>query len=461
MDYKLGTFWQSILVWLLFLASIAALFVNSVTAFLLPGQELRIREMLREASLKLVEAATEEELQSPTDFRSFPKDVNQRLEQLTHRVLIKYPGVEGGFFVNHQHDDFAGYAFPTEPARGPRHEARREPPPREEPYIRLQAKQSAQQEERDPLIQSRDVGPSRVVVATAPVGTDRPARMIVWLMYRVTGPEQHRAQVYRYQFSTFLALGGIVAALLLTLNLRRSLRQERMSHEKLRDELRRSEHLASLGLLLAQVAHEIRNPLAGISSTVQLWERLPAEFRTPESLQSVKMAVDRLNALLSHLLYFSRNETTDRSAVDLNGVVKETVELIRAQASQQNVEVELILDPQLPTLMGSPSALRQVALNLATNALQAMPHSGRLTCRTRYQPAVGKITMEIMDTGPGIDPTVRSRLFEPFFTTRQYGTGLGLALCREIVLKHDGRIELEPVTPHGTLCRVELPIRLT
>lgn len=459
-DYKRGTFWQSILVWLLFFASIAALFVNSVTAFLLPGQELQIREMLRDAALKLVEAATEDESQWPDVFASLPQDLNQRLEQLTHRTLAKYPGVEGGFYINHQHDDFAGYAFPTEPVRGPGREIRREPPPREEPYIRLQAKQSSQQEEAAPLIQSRDVGPSRVVVATAPVGTARPARLVVWLMYRVTGPEQHRAQVSRYQISTLLALGGIVAALLLTLNLRRSLRQERQSHERLRDELRRSEHLASLGLLLAQVAHEIRNPLAGISSTVQLWERLPAESRTPESLQSVRAAVDRLNVLLSHLLYFSRNETTDRSSVNLNEIVKETFELIAAQAAQQNVVLDLRLDPQLPSLMGSPSALRQVVLNLATNALQAMPNSGCLTCRTRYQSLHRAVILEISDTGAGINPTVRSRLFEPFFTTRQTGTGLGLALCREIVLKHGGRIDLESVVPHGTMCRIELPTQL-
>ncbi len=459
MDYKFGTFWQSLLVWVLFLASIAALFINSVTAFFLPAQEQRIRESLRAACLNLVEAATDQDQQIPSDANALPVEIHQSLEKLTRQVLGQYPGVEGGFYVNHQHDDFAGYAFPTEPLHGPHREVRREPPPREEPYIRLQARQSAQQDDSEPLIQSRDVGPSRVIVATAPVSRQRPARLVVWMMFRVTGPAQHRAQMVWYQFSTFLALGGIVAALLLTLNLRRTLSKARQSQDRLREELRRSEHLASLGLLLAQVAHEIRNPLAGISSTVQLWERLPAESRTPESLRSVKNAVDRLNSLLSHLLYFSRTETAERQSVDLNSIVRETGELIRAQALQQHVDLELDLDSQLPAIMGSAAALRQVVLNLSTNALQAMPNSGQLTCRTRTSPESGSVLLEIIDTGPGIDPTLRSRLFEPFFTTRPHGTGLGLALCREIVLQHGGQIDLQPVVPHGTLCRVELPTR--
>jgi signal transduction histidine kinase len=279
------------------------------------------------------------------------------------------------------------------------------------------------------------------------------------MMFRVTGPEQQRSQVYRYQISTFLALGGIMLALTLTWNLSRTLRKNRADRERLRDELRRSEHLASLGMLLAQVAHEVRNPLAGIRSTAQLWERLPDEARTPESLKAVIEAVDRLDGLVSQLLYFSRSENADRQRVDLNSVVGETFDLLRAQASQQNVRVESDLDPRLPAIRGSAPALRQVVLNLAMNALQAMPQSGRLSCRTRLDDSHRAVELEIGDTGPGIDPTTRARLFEPFFTTRPKGTGLGLALCREIVLQHDGRIELVPGQPHGTVCRVIFPIR--
>ena len=459
METKTGAFWQSIIVWLLFLASIGTLLVNSIAAFLLPGQEQSIRDQLRAATLNLANASEPEVDHLPTGSKTFPQEANLRLENLADRVLQDYPGVEGGFYVNQERGEFAGYAFPTGPDRGPHRPGRREPPPKEEPFIRLQAKQSTSHSKGDVIVESRDVGPSRVVVTTSPVGTARPAPLVVWMMFRVTGPEQQRSQVYRYQISTFLALGGIMLALTLTWNLGRTLRKDRADRERLRDELRRSEHLASLGMLLAQVAHEVRNPLAGIRSTAQLWERLPDEARTPESLKAVIEAVDRLDGLVSQLLYFSRSENADRQRVDLNSVVGKTFELLRAQASQQNVRVDLDLDPRLPAIRGSAPALRQVVLNLAMNALQAMPQSGRLSCRTRLDDSHRAVELEIGDTGPGTDPTTRARLFEPFFTTRPKGTGLGLALCREIVLQHDGRIELVPGQPHGTVCRVIFPIR--
>jgi signal transduction histidine kinase len=456
LDFQSGSFWQTVLVWFLFLGSIITLFVNSMTAWLRPGPELRIHD-LREAGQKLAAAALEQADRLPAEFRTVPPSLNQQLAEIAGQVLRAYPGIEGGFYLSGPHDEFVGFAFPTGPAHGPRHEKRRDPPPREEPYIRLQAAETASQEGSDPLIQAIDVGPSRVAVATVPVGPQRPAHLVVWLMYRVTGPEDHRVRAQRYLVSTSLALAGIVAALVLTLSLRRTLARERESRERLRDELRRSEHLASLGLLVAQVAHEVRNPLAGIRSTVQLWQRLPHESQTPESMQAVVTAVDRLDELLTSLLQFSRAESTDREPLNLNLVLRDSLELLRAQAAQQHVLLELHLDSQLPAIVGSAQALRQVVLNLATNALQAMPASGRLTCRTHWRSSDNTVEFEIQDTGPGIDPDVRSRLFEPFFTTRTQGTGLGLALCREIILQHNGRIELESVAPHGTLCRVVLP----
>jgi two-component system sensor histidine kinase HydH len=451
------TSWQTIIVWLLFLASVGTLLFNSFVAFLLPRQEQSIRDQLRAATSKLVQSAEPDVDQFLTSAKPLSHEANLGLETLTDTVLRNYPGVEGGFFVNHDRDEFAGYAFPTGRGGGPHGPKRRDPPPREEPYIRLQAQQSALLGEGSVTLQSLDVGPSRVIVTTSPVGAKRPAPLVVWMMYRVTGPENQLAQVARYRLSTFLALGGILAALALTWNLQRTLRREREDLERLRDELRRSEHLASLGMLLAKVAHEVRNPLAGIRSTAQLWKRLPEESRTPESLDAVVDAVDRIDALVSQLLYFSRSETAARQSVDLSDVVREAFELLRTLAAQQKVGVDVDLQPGLPKIRGSAAALRQVVLNLATNALQAMPQSGNLTCRTRHLASNHVVELEIADTGPGIDPDVRARLFEPFFTTRPQGTGLGLSLCREIVLQHNGTIDLIPATPHGTVCRVVFP----
>jgi signal transduction histidine kinase len=228
-------------------------------------------------------------------------------------------------------------------------------------------------------------------------------------------------------------------------------------YEALRERAaRRTEHLAVLGKLLAGVAHEIRNPLAGIRSTVQLWERLPDTARTPASLQAVVQGVDRLNEIVSRLLSFARAENAERQPVSVNAVVTETLNLVEAQAANQSVTIERDLGPGLPGVSGSAGALRQVFLNLATNALQAMPRGGRLHCRTRQDPHKRAVEVRFSDTGPGIAPDVRQRLFEPFFTTRPDGTGLGLALCREYVLQHGGRIDLED-GGLGATFRVVLP----
>ncbi len=219
----------------------------------------------------------------------------------------------------------------------------------------------------------------------------------------------------------------------------------------------RAEHLAVLGKLLAGVAHEVRNPLAGIRSTVQLWERLPDTARTPESIHAVIQGVDRLNEIVSRLLLFARvGDSEERQPVLVNSVLTETLNLLEAQAGSQSVRIERDFDPGLPIVRGSASALRQVFLNLATNALQAMPQGGKLCCRTRHEPQQHVVEICFTDTGPGVPPDVRKRLFEPFFTTRPEGTGLGLALCREFVLQHGGKIEVEGGGPGATF-RVILP----
>ena len=369
--------------------------------------------------------------------------------------------MEGGFYFFDGNDGlFAGFAFPTERHHPPHREVRRTPPPRETPYIRLQAEQSATADDHDPLIQSRDVGPSRIVVATTAVGAERPAPLVVWLMCRVTGPEEQRSTVIRYQVSTILSLAGLISALVLTLGQRQRIKKEQEAREALHEELRRSEHLASLGLMLAQVAHEVRNPLAGIRSTAQLWQRLPDMSHRPESIQAMIGAVDRLDHLLTGLLNFSKSEMSDRALIDLNQMFDETASLIRAQAVEQGVQIELQLAPNVPQIWGSSSGIRQVLLNSCNNSLQSMPHGGRLLCRTEVLPDRKAIQIEVEDSGTGIDPSLRSRLFEPFFTTRDQGTGLGLALCREILLKHGGTIELHDSKPHGTICRMIIPISL-
>ena len=143
-------------------------------------------------------------------------------------------------------------------------------------------------------------------------------------------------------------------------------------------------------------------------------------------------------------------------AVDLNAITAETLELVRAGADAQGVVIESEFAPDLPPVSGAAQALGQVVLNLVTNALHAMPAGGRLLCRTVTLPG-GRVELAVSDTGPGVPAEARERLFEPFFTTRPDGTGLGLALCREVARQHGGDVTLDPPGGAGATFRLTLP----
>jgi len=383
------------------------------------------------------------------------EELHSALTAITNHALKTFVGVEGGFYLSDL-DRFTGYGFPTADPQHPTELHRTDPPPLEAPLIRLQAQQSLS--EHTPLFTVRDVGPSRVMVVTEAIGSDRPARAATWAMVRLTGPEQLESQLHRYEASVGLGLVGFALSLALTFTLTRSLAGQRAAQAKLLEELRRSQQLAALGKLLAGVAHEIRNPLAGIRSTVQLWQRLPDQAQLSGSIDAVVHATDRLNEILTRLLHFARTEHTERRPVQVNELVTETFKLLEAQANAQGVRLECDLEQGLPFVSASPAAMRQVLLNLVTNALQAMPAGGRLCCRTRHQRQTHAVEIAVIDTGPGVSLEDRQHLFEPFFTTRAEGTGLGLALCHEIVLQHGGMIELLTQSDPGTTFRVILPI---
>ncbi|VTR97055.1 sensor protein : Histidine kinase OS=Singulisphaera acidiphila (strain ATCC BAA-1392 / DSM 18658 / VKM B-2454 / MOB10) GN=Sinac_2375 PE=4 SV=1: HisKA: HATPase_c [Gemmata massiliana] len=481
---------------LVFVVSLAALAASSALALWGGADEFAARDRLRAAATELGAAGHGPVNELPPDDAGsvVPEPDNRRLTELARRVLANYPGTEGGFYFVRS-DQFAGTAVngagPEPPAtdragaenkgqepkaeqkkggkkdgdkkgnappNAPGGPARRDPPPLEAPSIRQQCRAAAGAEPGwPPGVEVRDVGPSRVAVAALAVGDERPARAAVWVMVRLTGPEQQKARLTRLQAATGLSLGGVVLALGLIGALAASLRREARRRAALGDELRRAEHLAVLGRLLAGVAHEVRNPLAAIRSTVQLWERLPVQARTPESLAAVVGSVDRLNELVGRLLLFARAGHEGHRPVDVNAVTAEVLELVRAGAESQGVAIEPDFAPNLPPVSGAAQAIGQVVLNLVTNALIAMPAGGRLTCRTRVLPG-NRVELVVDDTGPGVPSEARDRIFEPFFTTRSGGTGLGLALCREVARQHGGDVTCDPAAGAGATFRLTLPI---
>jgi signal transduction histidine kinase len=290
-----------------------------------------------------------------------------------------------------------------------------------------------------------------------PIRVNERRLAVVWVVLTIDDAFTPSRILALYGRSTRLALGGLALAAVLSVLLAVQIRHQAAQQRVLQAELRRSERLAALGRLLAGVAHEVRNPLAGLRSTAQLWERgLPPDH---ETIADVRAEVDRLDSLVNRLLLFSRGESGPRRPVDLADLVRELARSLEPLAAAAGVAIRLDLDPRCASPVGDRDGLFQAIRNLGLNAIQAMPDGGQLSLTVRRGDTDSQAVVEVTDTGPGLSAPVRSHLFEPFFTTRSDGTGLGLAIAREIVLGHHGEIRALATTlgTPGTTFLVTLP----
>ncbi|MEZ6052635.1 MAG: ATP-binding protein [Planctomycetaceae bacterium] len=223
--------------------------------------------------------------------------------------------------------------------------------------------------------------------------------------------------------------------------------------------LRRMERYMGLGSLAAGLQHEIKNPLSALSLHVQLLSEALADqgasVEVREILNVLNTEVRRITGVLEGFRDFASVSQLCQSNVDFRNLVEKLVRLIEPQALQQHVRIETRFAEDLPeTVRADSGRMEQVLLNLMVNALNAMPDGGILTIRLNSSPDF--VTMDVCDTGCGIPEDLRERIFDPYFTTRNTGTGMGLALSDKIVRQHDGTIELN-TGPEGTVFSVSLP----
>lgn len=241
---------------------------------------------------------------------------------------------------------------------------------------------------------------------------------------------------------------------------------------KLEEQVRRSEHLASLGQMAAGVAHEIRNPLNSIRGFAQLLqEKAGQDASSTEYTQIILEEVDRMNSIVQDLLDFSRQRDLTMLPVDLDGVLEELVRDMQGDAQQVGVALKLLpREAVLPQVLGNSGKLRQVFRNVVLNGVQACKTGGQVVLRAAacealpppesapegWQPR-RQVAVAVEDDGCGIDPAILTKIFDPFFTQKEHGTGLGLSITQKIVDQHGGRLEVRSELGKGSVFTVFLP----
>lgn len=249
-----------------------------------------------------------------------------------------------------------------------------------------------------------------------------------------------------------------------------TIQEQQREKEELQKAIQQKEKLASLGQLIAGVAHEIRTPLAAIKTRVQLWQRSGSQRRTPgikgrargpsgvteESMDLVVRELDRMEQIVRKLLYFSKERPLRLQEVDLHALIDSVINDMREDLKQRHILVRRRFTSDGCMVPIDENGIREVLLNLLANALDAMPDGGSILITTGR--AGSECSVAITDTGVGIDPVIVGKMFDPFFTTKETGTGLGLSIAYEIARAHNGSLEYRITRGKGACFVLTLPL---
>jgi signal transduction histidine kinase len=222
---------------------------------------------------------------------------------------------------------------------------------------------------------------------------------------------------------------------------------------------RRVDRFASIGNLSAVIAHEIRNPLTGVRTTIQfVGSKLKGSLRA--DLEEVITELDRIEQFTSDLLQFARPKALQRVPGDVNEVIEKVLDSLGAQLASSEIQVKREITDGLPKIPMDPDAMHQVLLNILRNSLESMPDGGslRVTTSSRRYRSRTAVEIAVSDTGTGISEEILDRIFDPFFTTKPSGTGLGLSISLQLVQEQGGRINVRNRSQGGVTFRLSFPV---
>jgi signal transduction histidine kinase len=431
---------------------------------------------------------------SPTESR----DLDSRLVKVSEKLMNDIDGLEGGFYLILQ-DEFYGYAYPTSPPPIPKYG----PPPRSYNIIKEQALHSAMADTFIIGVHSFNVAvfplaTRAVYYDSKPVGAiwvrihiqnDLPViklknivyiiaifsvfgfvvLMIISLVWagEIRGIKKELQKVGKNPSFRLKERWGIFTYISQSVNIMLdTIADENTQRQLLEKKLIQKEKMASLGRVIAGVAHEVKTPLAIIKTRIQMWQK-DIESQTagpgqisPESMQMVIDEINRLSSLVNRLLIFSRPIEKNLKKTDINILLEDVLKFLDYEKAGSKVRVIRKLNPDLSRIMIDENSIKQVMINILNNAYEAMPQEGgAITVITDYDRDKKNIIIQILDNGAGIPEECFDEIFVPFFTLKDSGAGLGLAISDQIVKAHNGEIALANIDTGGIKCTIKLPLK--
>ncbi len=428
------------------------------------------------------------------------KHIDSLLAKISSNCLISFEGMEGGYYFP-QIDEFLGYSFPTSPTPKPAFG----PPPRSYVIIKDQCLKSIQTNTDITLLHQFD--PATFPLVTVPIAINGKVVGCVWARVHIERLIPTFSLIDVLLYATTIFLIGFAIALIISWNMRKRMEeiriglhmlhtdgnfrfkekrgvfgeithsinemievraQEQERREKLENDLYQQDKMVTLGTLIAGVAHEVKTPLAIIKTRIQMWDRKLRQLGdqqsendnvvTPEAMELVIGEIDRLTDLVKRLLIFSKPVNNKLRSTNLSHLLTHTLNVLQAGTEEKNISTKQEFSDNLPLINIDPQSIEQVLLNVLTNSLEAMEPGGTLTVRAFQETDNKSVIIEIEDTGTGIPPDTLHKIFNPFFTTKEGGVGLGLSISYEIVRAHKGKIEFPKSDHQGTICKIMLPI---
>jgi signal transduction histidine kinase len=419
------------------------------------------------------------------------------LSLISDRVLSLATGAEGGYYFI-QPEKFFGYAYPTSPPPKPVYG----PPPRSYGIIQKQILQTIAKD--SVITQLHKFDPAIFPLATVPIKVDNKIIGATWARTHIERelPKFNLSDILNIT-AVFSLLGFIIAVWFSVKQKKRldtiridlqkleeepnfrvrnfpgifgyiaqsinkmvdALQAENKRRDYLEKELHQKDKMASIGKLIAGVAHEVKTPLAIIKTRIQIWQQKlnsksaesgSDELISSSAMQMVINEINRLSILVNRLLIFSKPASDSLSKVNINNIISDVLMLFKTDRYSEKAEIEFLPGEYIPELKIDPNKIEQVMINIISNAYEAIEVKGKIKISTSH--SGNKIKISVSDNGGGIAKESMSNIFDPFYSTKESGTGLGLSIASEIIKAHKGKIEFESALGKGSIFTISLPI---